>query len=484
MASRISSGSADSATEHFRYETVIDLIKRRIAVGHLRPGDKLPSLRSMAAETGFSIITVHRAYELLESQGICLAKERSGFFVNSAAALPAPSVKEIPAEPLRIIGMSEAVLRYWNQRHAGMFGAFIPDKRLFRRDLLDKLHRSAIRSGSNHSEFGQPPGERKLQFQVAKRAAQRRIFVSPDQVVITRSGTSGLNLCLDLVTSPGDTVLVESPAYFPMLSSLHRRHLRVVEIYSSNVTGIDCGHFRYLVEQSRPSACILTVANRFPTGISYPDVALKELVKIATDFGSKIIENDMFSELSYAGGQRSLKEYDMNDTVIQFSSFANFVAPEYGLGWVIGGKHAEELKAVQFANGLQGVDAAMQKAIADYLDGFSNDRQVRRITKTLQGRMDEGLKLVREHFPEKTRVSAPHGGYMCWVRLPKHISATQLFDRPAVKTASFLPGEMFSVAAGYSNYIAMNFSGEWTAARIRAIADLGGVVRGLVPPAG
>ncbi|WP_245501853.1 winged helix-turn-helix domain-containing protein, partial [Mesorhizobium sp. M2A.F.Ca.ET.039.01.1.1] len=70
-----------------RYEFVVDLIKRRIRTGTLRVGDRLPSVRQLSDDTGYSPMTVHHAYELLEAEGVCEARPRSGFYV---VGLPAP----------------------------------------------------------------------------------------------------------------------------------------------------------------------------------------------------------------------------------------------------------------------------------------------------------------------------------------------------------------------------------------------------------
>ena len=101
---------------------------------------------------------------------------------------------------------------------------------------------------------------------------------------------------------------------------------------------------------------------------------------------------------------------------------------------------------------------------------------MRRIRSLLKERMDEGLELVRTAFPANTHVSLPTGGYMCWLRVAKNVSTTQLLLSPQLGQAMFLPGEMFSVSAGFSNYMALNFSQEWTPARRKAIAELGKLV--------
>ncbi|HIU79961.1 MAG TPA: GntR family transcriptional regulator [Candidatus Coproplasma excrementipullorum] len=59
-------------------------IKRRIAAGMLKEGDKLPSCREFAEELGVNPNTVQRAYTQLEEEGVVFTIAKKGVFVSSA----------------------------------------------------------------------------------------------------------------------------------------------------------------------------------------------------------------------------------------------------------------------------------------------------------------------------------------------------------------------------------------------------------------
>ncbi len=63
------------------YQQIVDGIKREVAEGRLRPGSALPSFRALAEELLVSLITVKRAYEELEREGIIYRKQGLGTFV-------------------------------------------------------------------------------------------------------------------------------------------------------------------------------------------------------------------------------------------------------------------------------------------------------------------------------------------------------------------------------------------------------------------
>jgi GntR family transcriptional regulator len=67
------------------YQQIIDGLKREISEGRLRPGAALPSFRGLAEDLLVSVITVKRAYEELEREGIIYRRQGLGTFVSDAA---------------------------------------------------------------------------------------------------------------------------------------------------------------------------------------------------------------------------------------------------------------------------------------------------------------------------------------------------------------------------------------------------------------
>ncbi len=63
------------------YDQIINGLKREISEGRLVPGAPLPSFRQLAADLMVSVITVKRAYEELEKEGIIFRRQGLGTFV-------------------------------------------------------------------------------------------------------------------------------------------------------------------------------------------------------------------------------------------------------------------------------------------------------------------------------------------------------------------------------------------------------------------
>ena len=67
------------------YDQLKSRITEQVDRGRLAPGDKLPTVRALAAELGLAPNTVARAYRELESLGVVDTRGRSGTFVSGDA---------------------------------------------------------------------------------------------------------------------------------------------------------------------------------------------------------------------------------------------------------------------------------------------------------------------------------------------------------------------------------------------------------------
>lgn len=63
------------------YEQIVAQIKNEIIAGHLKEGDMLPSIRSLAKDLQISVITTKRAYEELEKEQLIYSVAGRGFYI-------------------------------------------------------------------------------------------------------------------------------------------------------------------------------------------------------------------------------------------------------------------------------------------------------------------------------------------------------------------------------------------------------------------
>lgn len=64
------------------YAQLLERIQRQIVSGRYRPGDKLPSVRELAAEASVNPNTMQKAFAELERSGLIITRRTSGRFVT------------------------------------------------------------------------------------------------------------------------------------------------------------------------------------------------------------------------------------------------------------------------------------------------------------------------------------------------------------------------------------------------------------------
>ncbi len=90
------------------YEQIVAGVKQQISTGKLAPGSALPSFRQLAADLMVSVITVKRAYEELEHEGIIFRRQGLGTFVAEEGADRSRASKLQHAKQLIALAASEA----------------------------------------------------------------------------------------------------------------------------------------------------------------------------------------------------------------------------------------------------------------------------------------------------------------------------------------------------------------------------------------
>ena len=98
------------------YAQIVDGFREQITGGVLRPGEKLPSVRDLAAQLAINPNTIQRAYRELESEGYILSVAGKGSFVAQVDRLAEQQKKEAlnafraAAQRLRALGLSAEAL--------------------------------------------------------------------------------------------------------------------------------------------------------------------------------------------------------------------------------------------------------------------------------------------------------------------------------------------------------------------------------------
>jgi GntR family transcriptional regulator len=123
------------------YAQVVRILQEQIAVGKLRPGDRLPSESQLCAYHGVSRMTIRRAISILVEQGAVITKQGQGTFVKPmqfwAATFGLGQLQNLLSDDSRIrIKIMEASIRLAKGRVTHKMAIKRGQRLLFMRRLI------------------------------------------------------------------------------------------------------------------------------------------------------------------------------------------------------------------------------------------------------------------------------------------------------------------------------------------------------------
>ena len=247
-------------------------------------------------------------------------------------------------------------------------------------------------------------------------------------------------LALQATCRPGDTVVLESPAYYTFLSSLQWLGLKVLEVPSDPREGMNLAVLDYAVRHNRVQACLVIPNFNTPLGSRMPDDKKRELVEMLARRDIPLIEDDVYGDLGFGSSRPPVcKAWDRKGLVLTCSSFSKTLAPGYRVGWIAPGRYYREVEHLKKVFNLA-TASPTQLAIAEFLTSGGYDRHLRTIRRIHAERVAQLREAVLRHFPAGTRVTRPDGGYVVWVEIPRQFDSFRLYEQALEAGIGIAPG--------------------------------------------
>lgn len=464
--------------ELLRYEKLADELAGMMAGGVLKHGDRLPSVRRLAQERRISVSTVVQAMRQLENRGLIEARPQSGFYVRRTRMAHAePLLRITPDMPLSV-DISQRVVRVMQagvRPGVAPLAAALPASELMAVAALHRLYAGVAR---RHPELLCSDSHINMDDPVLVRQLVRRSLawggpLAAEEFVITNSCTEALALCLRAVTQPGDTVAVESPAYYLMLQLLEKLGLRALEIPTDPRIGLSVEALDLATRNGGVAACLLVSNGSNPLGSLMPDERKRALAQLTAERGVAVIEDDIYGDLHLTEGRPwPVKAFDTGGNVMLCSSFSKSLSPSLRIGYVAAG-HRRAAVALQKTIGSGATNPITQRVLAEYLESGAYDRHLRTLRRCYQSQVDVMSMAVSRHFPGGTRISRPQGGFVLWIELPEGLDATALYEQAVAENLAYVPGELFSASGMYRNCLRLNCGNPHTPEIEDAVRRLG-----------
>ncbi len=449
----------------FIYNEIADNIASKIKTGVLQAGERLASVRLLSREHGISINTAKRVFLELEAQSLVQSRPQSGYFVSPLPYLKLPLPQA--SQPLPTANITEpnelidSVYSNMGNKELTLLSIGVPSGNLLPLAKLKKevvLATRALKEGGTEYETLQ--GNVKLRRMIAARSLAWEGHLKESDVVTTAGCMNALTLCLMALTKPGDTVAIESPCYPGILQLALSLRLKVLEVATDPVKGVNIDALKALLPQI--NVCLLVPNFNTPLGYCMPDEQKKEVVRLLEKNDIPLIEDDTYGDL-YFGTERPkcCKSFDNKGNVLYCGSVSKTLAPGYRVGWVAPGKYKEQIMRLKMIHALSST-SVINEAVGNFLMTGRYENHLRHLRKTLQENYQRYALAIAEFFPVGTKISRPQGGLALWVEFPEGIDTATLYNYAMKKQISIAPGRMFTLQEQFHNCMRLCIGLPWT----------------------
>lgn len=432
-------------------DQVGDGLVRLIADSGLAEGQRMPSVRKLAAALGVSAFTVAASYERLAARGIVVARAGAGYFVaRSAQPVPGHEAAPPPARPTNAVSFVRNVVDPGSHTiapGAGFFPvAWMEDA------LPPAVVGRLLRGAATFVNPAPAQGLLELRRQLSINLAAAAIAAPPAQIVTTCGVTHAVQLICRQIVHAGDSVLVEDPSNMVQHAQVRERGARLLPV-PRLPDGPDLDVLERLVREHRPRLFFTQTILHNPTGGATTPANGFRLLSLAEKHDFLIVEDDIFGDLADASALR-LASLDALRRVIYVSSFSKLLSPALRVGFI--------------ACPPQFVEPLVERKILDVLCGSAVEESL--VTNVLQtGRYRAHVDSLRRRLLKARPIalaalldagiefeSPAMDGLFLWGAVPAHVSVDRLLSEAFAQGVLLTKGTMFSPSGGFGRHFRFN----------------------------
>src|SRR5271163_2617379 len=479
------------------YVQLRDQLRALVHAGDLRPGDRIPASRELAGALGVHRTTVANAYAELESEGLIQGHVGRGTFIRANGnglkiTPPAPpvldGVRGIRWELLFADERGEEVLSRLTAAAPEDALSFVmarPAEEYFPVEELQTCINAVLRREAVEVlRLGPSDGYPALKEAIIELLRTEGIPARDENVLITDGCQQSLDLISKAFVRPGDSVILENPAYPGAVAIFHGARARCLAVpvkthaEPGSALGVDLEALEATLAANRVKLIVLTPDFQNPTGTSMPLASRHKVLELAGRHQVPVVEDHIYARL-HAREERvpSLKQLDRANIVIHIDSFAKVAFPGLRVGWIVAPAAAiERLRVVKQTTDLH-TDQLAQGCLAEFLRRGLFTKHVARMRKVYALRLAALDEALRKHMPAGTRWTKPDGGMCLWLELPPGFDASELLIHAKERGVLFAPGRYFYVQNPLPNTLRFGYAGLDEKQIARGIATLADILR-------
>lgn len=480
------------------YIQLRDQLRALVHSGDLRPGDRIPASRELAAQLGVHRTTVANAYAELDAEGLIQGHVGRGTFIRSTEPL-----KISPAPPANGLSGGNGRVRweslFADERAEEGLSRLVPDvpdgalsfvsarpaDEFFPVEELRKCSSAVLRGeGSKILQLGPSDGYPPLKKELCGLLRSEGFQVRDENLLITDGCQQSLDLLCKAFLRPGDAVLLENPTYPGAIAIFAGARVRSLGVPVRTRTepgaslGVDVDALEATLMQNRVKLMVLAPDFQNPTGTTLPLPARRRLLEIAARHQVPVVEDHIYARLRARGEKvASLRQLDRANLVIQIDSFSKVAFPGLRVGWCVAPESViERLRLVKQTTDLH-TDQLAQATLAEFARRGLLARHLARMRKVYSARLASLEEALARHMPEETHWTRPEGGMCLWVELPPGFDASELLIHVRERGVLFAPGRYFYFQNPQPNTLRLGFAALDEKRIARGVAILGELLR-------
>lgn len=459
------------------HRQVYEGLRRAILDGLLRPGQRVPSTRALAADLEVSRLPVLTAYDQLLHERYLEGRVGSGTFVSAA----------LPDDLLQSVGPLPASTRSSStppgpqpSRDEGGLGPFrmsLPALDRFPHAVWARLvarHAHAL----THAQmaYGDPAGQFPLRVAIAEHLrAARGVRCEAEQVLIVSGSQAALRLATAVLLERGDRVAVEEPGYPGARAALGAGGAELVPV-GVDEEGMSVSSLRR--RGGRVRAAYVTPSHQYPLGTSMTAARRLALLDWARRAGAWVLEDDYDSEYRYVSRPLgALQGMDGHARVIYIGTFSKVLFPALRVGYLVVPPSLRQ----RFIDAREAFDlfspTLYQLALAEFLREGHLARHLRRMRGVYLERRDALLSGLVRHCGDRVTLHNADAGLHVAVLLAAGLDDGEVVRRMAERGLTATALSTCYVGTARRSGLLLGFAGSTERRLLEATRVLGEVLR-------
>ena len=293
-------------------------------------------------------------------------------------------------------------------------------------------------------QYGGGQGSPLLRERLAMLMAEEGTPADPEDVVVTTGAQQALDLVGKILIDPGDTIVVEAPAYVGALSAFSAYEPRFLQIDLDDEGMIVEELEEALLRGERPKF-VYTVPNfHNPAGVTLSLPRRQQLVALCREAGIPIIEDNPYGLLRFEGDPLPCLRSMDPENVIYLGTVSKTFSPGVRVGWALAEQSVvQRLVLAKEAADLCGSSFTMLVTERYFADEARWRGNLATLTDTYRSRRDAMLDAIDEHFPGEATWTVPAGGFYVWVTLPGWFDTRAMLAAAVERRVAYVPGTAF-----------------------------------------